>query len=107
MSKIFQMDSTDYEQYAEILKVLAHPMRLLIVQKLITAGSLNVSELQKLIYLPQSTVSQHLSKLKIPKIVSYERKGLEVYYEVIDKKIIETIQVLGLLKSFDIDEVKC
>ncbi|MGH0883219.1 ArsR/SmtB family transcription factor [Bacillus paranthracis] len=105
MSKTFQMDSTNYEQHAEILKVLAHPMRLLIVQKLITIGSLNVSELQNLIYLPQSVVSKHLSKLKIPKIVSYERKGLEVYYKVIDKKIIEIIQVLGLLKIFDIDEV--
>lgn len=39
MSKTFQMDSTNYEQHAEILKVLAHPMRLLIVQKLITIGS--------------------------------------------------------------------
>ncbi|HFK1812079.1 ArsR family transcriptional regulator [Bacillus thuringiensis] len=106
MAKIFQMDAIDYEQHAEILKSLAHPMRLLIVQKLITMGSLNVSELQNLIYLPQSVVSQHLSKLKIPKIVSYERKGLEVYYKVIDKKIIETIQILGLLKSFDIDGVK-
>ncbi|MBG0970746.1 metalloregulator ArsR/SmtB family transcription factor [Bacillus sp. SRB3LM] len=106
MSKIFQMDATDYEKPAEILKSLAHPMRLLIVQKLITIGSLNVSELQNRIYLPQFVVSQHLSKLTIPKIVSYERKGLEVYYKVIDKKIIETIQGFGLLKSFDIDEVK-
>ncbi|AOM14302.1 ArsR/SmtB family transcription factor [Bacillus thuringiensis] len=106
MSKTFQLDFTDYEHYVEILKVLAHPMRLLIVQKLITIGSLNVSELQKSIYLPQSVVSQNLSKLKIPKIVSYERKVLVVYYRVIDKKLIEIIQALGLLKSFDIDEVK-
>ncbi|OPA16469.1 ArsR/SmtB family transcription factor [Bacillus cereus] len=104
MSKSFHTDSTYYEQHAEILKNLAHPMRLLIVQKLITIGSLNVTELQNLIYLPQSTVSQHLSKLKAPKIVSYEREGLEVYYKVIDKKIIKTMQVLGLLKPFDIDE---
>ncbi|PGW49170.1 ArsR/SmtB family transcription factor [Bacillus thuringiensis] len=104
MSKSFHMDSTYYEQHAEILKNLAHPMRLLIVQKLITIGSLNVTELQNLIYVPQSTVSQHLSKLKIPKIVSYERKGLEVYYKVIDKKIIKTMQILGLLKPLNIDE---
>ncbi|MBG0969458.1 metalloregulator ArsR/SmtB family transcription factor [Bacillus sp. SRB3LM] len=104
MPKSCHMDCTYYEQHAEILKNLAHPIRLLIVQKLITIGSLNVTELQNLIYLPQSTVSQHLSKLKIPKIVSYERKGLEVYYKVIDKKIIETMQVLGLLKPFDIDK---
>ncbi|MBG9617607.1 hypothetical protein [Bacillus cereus] len=46
MSKIFQMDSTDYEHHAEILKVLAHPMRLLIIYKLTTIGSVNVFELQ-------------------------------------------------------------
>ncbi|MHB0802582.1 metalloregulator ArsR/SmtB family transcription factor [Bacillus thuringiensis] len=106
MAKIFQMDATDYENHAEILKRLAHPMRLLIVQKLITMGSLNVAELQSFMYIPQSVVSQHLSKLKTPKIVSYERKGLEVYYKVIDKKIIDIIQVLGLLQLCDIDEVK-
>ncbi len=59
MSKIFPMNSMYYEQHAEILKGVAHPMRLLIIQKLITMGSLNVSKLHNHIYLPQSVVSQH------------------------------------------------
>jgi DNA-binding transcriptional ArsR family regulator len=40
--------------------------------------------------MPQSTVSQHLSKLKSVKVISGTRKGLEIYYEVKDKRV-ETI----------------
>ncbi|MED3391452.1 hypothetical protein P4418_22055 [Bacillus thuringiensis] len=45
---------------------------------------------------PQSTVSQHSNKLKILKLVSYERKGLEVFFVVDDSTIIKVIKTLGL-----------
>jgi len=37
--------------------------------------------------MPQSTISQHLSKLKTVNVVSGTRKGLEIYYEVKDKRV--------------------
>ncbi|MGG0256907.1 metalloregulator ArsR/SmtB family transcription factor [Bacillus toyonensis] len=94
MTNVFHMNSSDYERSAEILKILAHPMRLRIVHQLLMKNSLNVSELQSLLDLPQSTVSQHLSKLKLNKTVAYNRKGLEVFYRVDDEKVKHIMKIL-------------
>jgi DNA-binding transcriptional ArsR family regulator len=96
MSKSFNMDSNDYERSAQKLRVLGHHIRLEIMHTLIRKGPLNVSELWRAVRLPQSTVSQHLNKLKSLKLVSYDRKGLEVFYRVDDPKIIKIIKTLGL-----------
>ena len=96
MSKSFNMDPYDYEQSADILSVLGNPTRLYVVHMLINKGPLNVSELWKIMDLPQSTVSQHLLKLKMFKLVSWERKGTEIYYRVDDPTVIKVIKTLEL-----------
>ncbi|EOQ04830.1 hypothetical protein [Bacillus cereus] len=45
MFKIVNMDLNDYEASPDILRVLAHPMRLRIVKKMIEMGSLNVFQI--------------------------------------------------------------
>ncbi|PEF61477.1 ArsR/SmtB family transcription factor [Bacillus cereus] len=96
MSKSCNMDLDKYEQSANILNVLGNSTRLYIVHVLIAKGPLNVSELWRTIKLPQSTVSQHLIKLKAFKLVKYERKGLEVYYRVDEAMVIKIVETLGL-----------
>lgn len=88
------MDRNNLERSAEIIKGLAHPMRLQIAHQLLMKKSLNVSELQQILNLPQSTVSQHLNKMRNHKVVAYERKGIEVYYRVEDKKVKQTLNAL-------------
>ena len=92
MPKAFYMNINDYERPADILRMLGHPMRLMIVRELILKGPLNVSQLQKLLRVPQSTMSQQLIKLKQFKMVSYDRKGNEIYYIVSDEKVIESMK---------------
>lgn len=100
MPKAFYMNINDYERPADILRMLGHPMRLMIVRELISKGPLNVSELQKLLRVPQSTMSQQLIKLKQFKMVSYERKGNEIYYIVSDEKVIESMKGLECLQHW-------
>ncbi len=100
MSEAFYMKIGDYERPADILRMLGHPMRLMIVRELIMKGPLNVSELQKLLRVPQSTLSQQLIKLKQFKMVSYERKGNEIYYKVSDEKVIESMKELECLQQW-------
>ncbi|WP_028399670.1 ArsR/SmtB family transcription factor [Ectobacillus panaciterrae] len=76
-----------YTDIAEVLKVLAHPVRLSLVEIMLTKGPTNVTTMYGELKLPQSTISQHLSKLKTAKIISGTRKGLEIYYEVVDNRI--------------------
>lgn len=82
-----------YNQTAETLKALAHPVRLCIIKGLIKKGSCNVSFMQDCLDLPQSTVSQHLQKLRSLGIVETERHGLEINYSVKDEKIKQLVQL--------------
>ncbi|MFD5018716.1 ArsR/SmtB family transcription factor [Paenibacillus sp. NPDC058367] len=82
-----------YNQTAETLKAIAHPVRLCIIKGLLEKGSCNVSFMQDCLDLPQSTVSQHLQKLRALGIVETERKGLEINYSVKDEKIKHLIQL--------------
>ncbi|QWH75449.1 transcriptional regulator (plasmid) [Bacillus mycoides] len=94
MKNVFSTEISGFERVSEILRVLAHPVRLRIVHQLLKKKSLNFSELKRYLVMPQSTVSQHLSKLKIHKVVVYERKGLEVFYRVDDEKVKQTLKIL-------------
>ncbi|MFB9757252.1 metalloregulator ArsR/SmtB family transcription factor [Ectobacillus funiculus] len=81
------MNIEKFNDSAEILKVLAHPARIALVKFMIEKGPTNVTSLYEELEAPQSTVSQHLSKLKTAKIISGTRKGLEIYYEIKDERV--------------------
>ncbi|PNK23339.1 transcriptional regulator [Bacillus thuringiensis] len=83
------------ETDVELLKILAHPVRLQIVKELERRKVCNVTQLTELLELPQSTVSQHLSKMR-GKILCSERKGLELYYHIANSKACQIVSVLGL-----------
>ncbi|HDR4902776.1 TPA: winged helix-turn-helix transcriptional regulator [Bacillus cereus] len=80
-----------YEEIAEALKVLAHPVRLTLVELMLTKGPTNVTTMYGKLQMPQSTISQHLAKLKAAKIITGTRKGLEIYYEVADNRTKEIL----------------
>lgn len=75
-----------FEEISEVLKVLAHPVRLSLVKIMLAKGPTNVTTMYGDLEMPQSTISQHLSKLKVAKMVTGTRKGLEIYYEVTDNR---------------------
>ncbi|AIY72903.1 bacterial regulatory, arsR family protein (plasmid) [Bacillus cereus] len=60
------------------MKVIAHPVRLKLICELSKHNILNVTQLTEFLDIPQSTVSQHLSKMR-GEILRGDRKGLEVY----------------------------
>jgi len=66
---------------AEILKALAHPTRLLIVDEL-SRGERCVAELTELAAVDMSTVSRHLAQLRGAGILQDERRGACIYYSL-------------------------
>ena len=82
----------NYRQKSELLKALAHPVRLCIVRNLMNQQC-NVSKMQECLNIPQSTVSQHLAKLKAAGIIEGERTGLEVCYKVVNQQVKDIIAV--------------
>ncbi len=71
-----------YEARANILKALAHPTRLFIVDELGRGGPRCVCELTEMIGVDMSTVSRHLAILKNAGIVDVEKRGAQVYYRL-------------------------
>ncbi|MHB1551046.1 MAG: ArsR/SmtB family transcription factor [Vulcanimicrobiaceae bacterium] len=68
---------------AEMFKLLAHPMRIGILDAL-RDGELTVGELQQRLAAEQSTVSQHLAMLRTGDFVQARREGTSVWYTVSD-----------------------
>jgi len=68
-----------YTARAQVLKALAHPTRLFIVDEL-SRGERCVRELTAMVGDDISTVSRHLAVLKNAGIVSGEKRGMQVFY---------------------------
>ena len=71
-----------YAARALVLKALAHPTRLLVVDELRLHGRRCVCELTALIGADISTVSRHLTILKNAGIVHDEKHGAQVFYRL-------------------------
>lgn len=88
------MKTERFNDGVEILKVLAHPTRIALVNFMIEKGPANVTSLYEEFEMPQSTVSQHLAKLRTAKLIAGTRKGLEIYYEVKDERVENILNAL-------------
>ncbi len=70
-----------YEARARIMKAMAHPSRLMMVDEL-SHGERCVCELTALVGHDISTVSKHLNILKKAGIVADEKRGKQVFYRL-------------------------
>jgi DNA-binding transcriptional ArsR family regulator len=80
---------------ADLFRALAHPVRLCILKGLLENGKSNVSHMQECMELPQSTVSQHLQKLKSQGLVEAERNGLEVKYSIVNNEKVKQLILIS------------
>ncbi|MFP4249884.1 MAG: ArsR/SmtB family transcription factor [Armatimonadota bacterium] len=76
------MDQTVYESRAEVMKALAHPSRLVILDAL-AEGERCVCELQERVGSTMPTVSRHLAQMKNAGIIEGRREGNQVYYRLL------------------------
>lgn len=70
-----------YQAKARIIKALAHPSRLFIVDEL-SRGERCVADLTAMIGVEMPTVSRHLSQLKNVGIIEDEKRGSQVFYRL-------------------------
>ena len=70
-----------YEAKSLVMKALAHPTRLFIVDEL-ARGERCVCELRDMIDADISTVSRHLALLKTARIVTDDKRGQQVFYRL-------------------------
>jgi ArsR family transcriptional regulator len=82
-----------YEETSEMFKALAHPARLEMVVGLIK-DECNVAQIQRVLGLPQSTISQHLRTLKNAGIIKGRREGTKTCYRVIDVRVRKIVEIM-------------
>lgn len=88
-----------FEARAKIVKAMAHPTRLFIVDQL-SRKELCVCEITDMVGADTSTVSKHLSILKNAGIVSIDKRGAQVFYKLRVPCILNFFGcVEGVLKS--------
>jgi len=92
-----QRTTEDLRQHADTatkqLKALANVNRLMILC-ILSEGELSVSQLNEMIDLSQSALSQHLAKLRADELVTTRRESQTIYYslaEGVAKSIINTL----------------
>ena len=78
---MYQHRKKHFEVRAKVLKALAHPSRLFIVEEL-EKGERCVCELTEMIGADISTVSKHLSVLKQAGLIIDDKRGNQVFYQL-------------------------
>ncbi|MGB5107430.1 MAG: metalloregulator ArsR/SmtB family transcription factor [Candidatus Zixiibacteriota bacterium] len=95
-----------FEARAKVVKAMAHPTRLFIVDQL-SRKELCVCEMTEMIGADTSTVSKHLSILKNAGIVSIDKRGAQVFYTLRVPCILNFFGcVEGVLKSSARDQMQ-
>lgn len=84
---------------AQVLKLLAHPHRLKIVDLLETRGAMPVHRLMARLSLPQAMTSTHLNRMRRMGLVQSERRGKEVWYSLGDRRSLTILNCMRAKKG--------
>jgi DNA-binding transcriptional ArsR family regulator len=88
------MDRTLLARQAEICKVLGNAKRLELLH-LLHDGERAVADLQQATELPQTTVSQHLARLRTVGVVRTRNQGTNVFYALTDPRTLQACDLIG------------
>lgn len=76
----FNQEKLDYS--VELMKALAHPLRLRILEFIDIQGQINVNKIYNTLKIEQSITSQHLRILRLAGVVNAKREGKYIYYNI-------------------------
>jgi len=80
MVEIRELDVNRLETAANMLKAIAHPMRIAILKHLEGSKKLTVTQIHELLGIEQSTTSHHLGILRDKGVLCSKREGKNTYY---------------------------
>ena len=82
------------EKSTEVLRAIAHPLRLAIIDLLEQHGQLSVTEIYEALQIEQAVASHHLRIMKDRGIVEVTRDGKNSFYSLTDPDYFQIIQTL-------------
>ena len=88
-----KIDRVDAERAAEVLKAVAHPVRIAIVEVL-EDGEMCVGDIVEALGSKQAIISQQLNLMKDKGVLECRRDGVNVYYQVKNKNVIRLLDCI-------------
>ncbi|WP_408641761.1 ArsR/SmtB family transcription factor [Spirosoma rhododendri] len=82
------------DKAAYVLKAVAHPLRIRIIQMLNESTELNVSTIYKNLNAEQSLISHHLINMRDKGILDIRRSGKNIFYFLVDTAVAEIIDCI-------------
>jgi ArsR family transcriptional regulator len=82
------------QRASEILKMLAHPQRLRIIEILEREQEVPVYALIEETGFPQAVVSQHLNQMRRIGLLTARRQGKEVWYSITDPRALSILNCI-------------
>ncbi|RZK36623.1 MAG: ArsR family transcriptional regulator [Pedobacter sp.] len=103
-----EMFTSEQNQLAQLLKAMAHPARIAILQRILVSNTCICGDLVEELGLAQATISQHLRELKSVGIIQGTIEGVSVCYCINPEtwKLLET-QIGAFLGSYKIEASCC
>jgi ArsR family transcriptional regulator len=92
-SRELKIDQARLERAAAILKTVAHPLRLRIVE-LLESGEKSVNEIKGLLGVTQPLTSQHLTQMRMRGVLGTRREGSLVYYSIANPDVVKVIHCI-------------
>lgn len=90
----YKINKEKLEKAAFILKTVAHPTRLAIVDLLSIQERLSVNEICAILECEQSLLSHHLINMKLKGILRSEKDGLNVFYSLKERDVTKLIECI-------------
>ncbi|WP_343464871.1 metalloregulator ArsR/SmtB family transcription factor [Pantoea sp.] len=93
----FNIDPTQADRAAALLKMLSHPQRLLILCVLMEHPATEAGELSRLSGLSASATSQHLALMKAQGLIEGVRHARFIRYHIKDEAVFAVVKTLKKL----------
>ncbi len=83
-----------FDSAARMLKAIAHPVRIEIIDLLSRTKRLSVNELKEKLKITQSMTSQHLAQLRNSGVLGASKEANICYYYIHNKKVLKLLNCI-------------
>jgi len=92
---LLELRPDQLEKAANMLKAIAHPVRISIISLLEDGQKLTVTEIHEKLQIEQSTTSHHLGILKDKDVLSSKRDGKNTFYYLKHERLSTLVDCIG------------
>lgn len=85
---------TNIEEAAALLHAIGNPNRLRVLCQLLMQGEMSVGEMNEVVGISASALSQHLARMRDEGLVAYRREAQTLYYRINNPAVERVIAAL-------------